>query len=74
MLAISLTRNKTRVFDRNVEEFKRGEIVEEDEEDPRNNETFYVCCVDESEVVYVFSHKSASELRKGGFSHKIRDC
>jgi len=74
ILAIYATKNKTRMFDRSEEEFKRGEIAEDDEEDPRKNDNFYVCCVDESEIVYVFSHKSALDPRKGGFCHKIRDC
>ncbi len=53
------------------------DIVEDDEErkDQRKDETFFVSCVDESEYVYVFSHKSAKDSRKGsGFQHKIKDC
>jgi hypothetical protein len=45
------------------------EIREEEEEKKQErssaDKAFYVCCIDESEYVYVFSHKSAEINKKG---------
>lgn len=37
----------------------REEGEDEERKDYRKDDSFYVCCVDESEYVYVFSHKSS---------------
>jgi hypothetical protein len=67
VLAIYVSKNKIREFDMNVEERKREdmnhigiEIREEElKGEDRDDDSFYVCAVDESETVYVFSHKSS---------------
>ena len=84
VLAIYVTKNKLREFDLGAEERKREdinhigiEIREEDEErkgEAKDESAFYVCAVDESETIYIFSHKSSANRKIGGFSQKIRDC
>ena len=48
------------------------EIREENEErkggEAKDEEAFYVCVVDENETIYIFSHKSSSNRKIGGFS------
>ena len=79
VLAINVTRNKVREFDIGAEERKREdmnhigiEIREENEErkggEAKDEEAFYVCVVDENETIYIFSHKSSSNRKIGGFS------
>ena len=35
---------------------------------------YYVCCIDESEYLNIFSHKTASNGGRGGLQEKIRQC
>lgn len=65
-----VTKNKIRDFDKTAEERKREDVnhigieIRDKEENKGNpNESkedkeFYVCCIDESEYLSVFSHKT----------------
>ncbi|CDW91154.1 UNKNOWN [Stylonychia lemnae] len=81
VLATFVSHNKIRDFDRNIEENKRNdqigiEIREDiEEQKSQKDETFQYCCVDESEIVYIFSDKTSFVNKKNsGFQHRIRDC
>lgn len=64
-----------REFDKSLEE-RKGEdqynidIREESKEDSQ----YYICCIDESEYLSIFSHKTTENGGKGAFQQKIRSC
>lgn len=88
ILALFVTRNTIRDFDKSVEVKRRDDkshigieikdrVVEEQKEEFKgrsDDKEYYVCCIDESEHLNIFSHKTTANAGRGGFHMKIRDC
>lgn len=67
ILSLYVTRNRLREFDKSSEERKREDVnhigieirdreeIKEEVKDVRDGKDFFVCCIDESEYVSIFS-------------------
>ena len=79
ILSMYVTRNKIRDFDKTSEERKREDVnhigieirdreeIKEESKESRDGKEFYVCCLDESEYINIFSQKTLLSKGKGGF-------
>lgn len=79
ILSLFVTRNRMREFDKTSEERKREdtnhigieirdrEEIKEEIKEVNEFKDFYVCCIDESEYVNIFSSKTMANKGKGGF-------
>ena len=76
ILALHVTANYVREFDRDIPLQSFGQSNMEESKDLENGSSqkkFFVACIDESEYLSIFSAKTASNAGRGGFQRKIRE-